>query len=32
MWFVAGLLVGIVLGVAGTISFAAVTTKPWAGP
>jgi hypothetical protein len=29
MWFVAGLLVGLVLGVAGTISFAAVTTKPW---
>jgi F0F1-type ATP synthase assembly protein I len=29
MSFIAGLLVGLVLGVAGTISFAAVTTKPW---
>jgi F0F1-type ATP synthase assembly protein I len=29
MWFVAGLLVGIVIGVAGTISYAAVTTRPW---
>jgi hypothetical protein len=29
MWFVIGLLLGIVIGVAGTISYAAVTTKPW---
>jgi hypothetical protein len=29
MWFIIGLLLGIVIGVAGTISYAAVTTKPW---
>jgi len=29
MCFAIGLLIGIVVGVAGTISYAAVTTKPW---